>query len=1228
MFWRFGFHNASSIDSLLDKDQVNLESILEEDDLLQECKAQNTRLIDYLARVDILKQLFGYISGQIEGQGEAHLRYPYTATQVLCSEIWSIVETCIHHQDYLLAPFWDAILDLSHDEIKSRQVLTGHFAKVNAVFLSKKPVEMLEFISKQPSVVDRLLNHIDNASIVDLLVRIIQLDEYPGGEGVLEWLSSENLIHKLLLMLSPSYPPDTHQVVADLIKGIISLSSSSSPAAPSTVSSIPGGGPNEPHKFLPSNQFARHLARGSSIDLLASYIFFDFSPGRNVEEPCPYPEPDPLRPPSDDASDHPVFDSDAEGEGAEGYQPPPMSPTEVARITSEREKTHLARLRGDIQPTFESAASSVVQSIGVVTELIRKNNSDYFEPYLFHTLRNRLIQVQQHQHQQGGSAEEGREALERAMKEMVDRMGVVHLGPLLSTVCERMNELVECLEKPRTLVEPLPTNIPENLPNAPPAPDSASPTTPNSASLSVPNTVSHSTQRVTPLTFERYRICELLAELLHCSNMAILNREKEWARLYDEDGRLQGGLVALEDLARLVSFGVGGGGSAGGEEQQESDEAGDGWRDRGGGGGDGGGHRHVREESIDMEMEMEMELEPALELPVSGSNPKHSDINPSVGSPREKDEDEDMGNSSDEPGSSTEDEDEDDETMETMEEIVMIEEQEEKAKLSQKENNESKTAPGAVNRAGGTSNPSNSSQKEMKREDRGEAKDVHMDVVSKGESTGTQRGKVEKDKTEIGNEEVLPGERLKERFLELGVLEMLLDLFFEFPWNNFLHNAVYDIFHQILTGNIDGGYNRELCVSLFRDARLMHRIVEAQRKNDEEVSKPKGVRLGYMGHLTLMAGDVITALERFPPDLRLQIMQYTPNPGWDEYVTGRYNETKIRNTASLGGGKPVVGPGARMMGEMGAINAGLGGGAGAGAGEASAEAGGGPVNAMGVGGTVGGGRPSRWKVDDDEPNTLTLAPIESGNESGQTQLRLPSLSEGGIKGEFRRSTTGKPTREGSADFGIAPMEDMDEDDDPQQFSRYGSTAQDSFGDSDDEDDESGWLSRSTFSLRNPPALSGLQERRPLGASGGFDDTFDPTGPSSTSDPFASSDDDAFGPFSDSSAVGGADPFTFSSFSDNDMEDGSSFDSFGDFGDFQGADDGLLDNVSDGELTPTAGSWTEFASGESSFVSEEGEGGGRTAGEGSKNGEEEDSLNLKEGKEGSEKGTKQRSGERG
>lgn len=52
--------------------------------------------------------------------------------------------------------------------------------------MSSFDAQMLAFIQSQPSVIERLLLHVETPSFVDLLVRIIQLDEQPGGGGVLE----------------------------------------------------------------------------------------------------------------------------------------------------------------------------------------------------------------------------------------------------------------------------------------------------------------------------------------------------------------------------------------------------------------------------------------------------------------------------------------------------------------------------------------------------------------------------------------------------------------------------------------------------------------------------------------------------------------------------------------------------------------------------------------------------------------------------------------------------------------------------------------------------------------------------------------------------------------------------------------------------------------------------------------------------------------------------------
>jgi SIT4-associating protein SAP185/190 len=67
--WRFGFSSTSSLDTLLDKPNVSLEEILDEDELLQECKTQNSKLVTYLQQPRVLKRLFEHVVGTAEVGG-------------------------------------------------------------------------------------------------------------------------------------------------------------------------------------------------------------------------------------------------------------------------------------------------------------------------------------------------------------------------------------------------------------------------------------------------------------------------------------------------------------------------------------------------------------------------------------------------------------------------------------------------------------------------------------------------------------------------------------------------------------------------------------------------------------------------------------------------------------------------------------------------------------------------------------------------------------------------------------------------------------------------------------------------------------------------------------------------------------------------------------------------------------------------------------------------------
>lgn len=156
--------------------------------------------------------------------------------------------------------------------------------------------------------------------------------------------------------------------------------------------------------------------------------------------------------------------------------------------------------------------------------------------------------------------------------------------------------------------------------------------------------------------------------------------------------------------------------------------------------------------------------------------------------------------------------------------------------------------------------------------------------------------------------------------------DVLQDFFFRFPWNNFLHNVVYDVVQQVFNGPMDRGHNRELALDLFETGHITDRIIEGQKRSDE-AQRRRQMRLGYMGHLTLIAEEVVKFAERQPTDhwARPVLGTFTTS-AWVHYVENVLTETRNRDNAILGGMRPdtVGGPRQAMLNAVNAISPGFG----------------------------------------------------------------------------------------------------------------------------------------------------------------------------------------------------------------------------------------------------------------------------------------------------------------
>ena len=413
MFWRFGnYAQISTIDTLLDKNDLTLEELLEETDLIQELKQQNNKLIEYLRDENILRRLLEYVTAPAvskpeEGDDNAaespklerksmspfrrrekeksrfqeelekwekedkdRQKHAYLASEILSSDTYSISEAIMEHQDHLRT-FWgfldrDSPLDATE---------AGYFTKVNETLLDKKTEDTLNLVKSLDDIVPAMLKHVDCPMIMDLLLKIISMEKVEGGAGIVDWLQNQNLIPLLLAFLSDDQPAATQTSAGDFIKAIITISANASQNEQSCI------GPNN---------LTRQLVSDSCIEVLIKDM-----------------------------------------------------------------------LRG---------GNPLTVGVGIIIEVIRKNNSDYDPDGV-------------------------------GPDTVPSSSDPIYLGTLLRHFAKHVPDFMDLILSPNHVISDGET----------------------SRTVKREPLVVASGTKIEPLGFDRFKTCELMAELLHCSNMGLLN---------------------------------------------------------------------------------------------------------------------------------------------------------------------------------------------------------------------------------------------------------------------------------------------------------------------------------------------------------------------------------------------------------------------------------------------------------------------------------------------------------------------------------------------------------------------------------------------------------------------------------------------------------------------------------------------------------------------------------
>ncbi|XP_030588390.1 serine/threonine-protein phosphatase 6 regulatory subunit 3 isoform X4 [Archocentrus centrarchus] len=222
MFWKFDLHTTSHIDTLLEKEDVTLTEVMDEDDVLQECKAQNHKLVDFLLRPQCMEDLVTYITQEpcTDVEEKVKYKYPNISCELLTSDVSQINDRLGEDEKLLLK-----LYSFLQNEPPLNPLLASFFSKVLSILIGRKPEQIVDFLRKQEDFVDLMIKHIGTSAIMDLLLRMLTcIEPQQLRQDVLNWLNEEKVIQRLVEMIQPSQDEDRHSNASQSLCEIIRLS--------------------------------------------------------------------------------------------------------------------------------------------------------------------------------------------------------------------------------------------------------------------------------------------------------------------------------------------------------------------------------------------------------------------------------------------------------------------------------------------------------------------------------------------------------------------------------------------------------------------------------------------------------------------------------------------------------------------------------------------------------------------------------------------------------------------------------------------------------------------------------------------------------------------------------------------------------------------------------------------------------------------------------------------
>ncbi|KAF9599549.1 hypothetical protein IFM89_038815 [Coptis chinensis] len=142
--WAFGSSGRlPKVEAILDKDEFSLEELLDEDEVIQECKALNSRLVNFFRDRAQVEQLVRYIVEEApeDADNKRAFKFPFIACEIFTCEIDVILKTLVEEDELMNLLF--SFLEPKHSH---STMLAGYFSKVVVCLMLRKTIQLMSYV--------------------------------------------------------------------------------------------------------------------------------------------------------------------------------------------------------------------------------------------------------------------------------------------------------------------------------------------------------------------------------------------------------------------------------------------------------------------------------------------------------------------------------------------------------------------------------------------------------------------------------------------------------------------------------------------------------------------------------------------------------------------------------------------------------------------------------------------------------------------------------------------------------------------------------------------------------------------------------------------------------------------------------------------------------------------------------------------------------------------------